>query len=429
MAEPSQRPRRDRTLLLRARVALPVNAPPISDAGILVRGRRIEAIDGWRRLVRGHHGMRQDLGEVIVVPGLINAHCHLDYTHMAGLFSPPTLFTDWIKQITVTKQTWSDDEFRASWLAGAAMLLRTGTTTVADIESVPSLLPGVWRATPLRVFSFLELTGIRSRRDPQRLLNDALRRIRQLPEGRCRAWLSPHAPYSTKPGLLQRAARASRDRGWAMTTHVAESELEHEMFMHRRGEMFRWLMRNERDMTDCGRVSPVQHLHHNGALGPHLMAIHVNYLGRGDSALLAETGTHVVHCPQSHSYFKHRAFPYQALNRAGVNICLGTDSLASTPHSRRKPAQLSMFAEMREFAKRHPRVGPATILRMTTRNGAAALGRAGRLGELTPGAESDLVVIPFSGTLRAATQAAVRFDGDVAASMIQGRWVVEPETE
>ena len=141
MAESTQRPSRDRTLLLRARVALPVSTPPISDAGILIRGRRIEAVDRWRSLARGHTGPRMDPGEVIVLPGLINAHCHLDYTHMAGLFEPPKQFTDWIKQITVTKQTWSDAEFRESWLTGSKMLLRTGTTTVADIEAVPSLLP------------------------------------------------------------------------------------------------------------------------------------------------------------------------------------------------------------------------------------------------------------------------------------------------
>jgi cytosine/adenosine deaminase-related metal-dependent hydrolase len=383
-------------------------------------------VDRWRCLALHHRGPRIDLGERLVLPGLVNAHCHLDYTHMAGLFAPPRHFTDWIKQITVTKQTWTDDEFRASWLAGARMLLRTGTTTVADIEAVPGLLPKVWRSTPLRVFSFLEMTGIRSRRDPAGILDEALHRIRRLPKGRCRAWLSPHAPYSTKPELLRRSARASRQRRWAMTTHVGESEPEHEMFMRCQGEMFRWLQRNERDMSDCGKVSSVQHLHRHGALGPHLLAIHVNYLGRGDSALLARTGTHVVHCPHSHSYFRHRAFPYRALSQAGVNICLGTDSLASTPHSKKAPAELSMFAEMREFAQRHPKVSPTTILRMATVHGARALGRAGQLGELTPGAAADLVAMPYNGPLRHAPQAVIHHRDRVCASMIQGRWAIEP---
>lgn len=426
MAERLHRPNRPRTLLLRARVALPVSRPPIRDAGILIRGRHITAVGPWRELNRHHSGSRLDLGGSLVLPGLINTHCHLDYTAMAGLFSPPRHFTDWIKQITVTKQTWSDEEFRESWLRGADMLLQTGTTTVGDIEAVPGLLPGVWRSTPLRIISFLEMTGIRSRRDPRGILQEALAHIRRLRHERCRAWLSPHAPYSTKPELLRRSAEVTQRRGWKMTTHVAESVAEHEMFMHRRGEMFRWLQRNERDMSDCGRISPVQHLHHNGALGPHLLAIHVNYLGKGDARLLAETGTNVVHCPHSHAYFKHRAFPYRLLQQAGVNICLGTDSLASTSHTHKKPSELSLFAEMRQFAARHTKIGATTVLRMVTTNAARALGCTGRLGELSPGAEADLVALPFTGSTRNAARAAVAFEGHVTASMIAGQWAIKP---
>lgn len=426
MAESLHRPNRPRNLLLRARVVLPVSTPPIRDAGILIRGRRIEAVGPWRGLARDHSGSVLDLGETLVLPGLINAHCHLDYTAMAGLFPPPRHFTDWIKQITVTKQTWSDEEFRESWLKGADMLVRTGTTTVGDIEAVPGLLPGVWQSTPLRVISFLEMTGIRSRRDPRGILQEALTAIRAMRHSRCRAWLSPHAPYSTKPELLRRSAEATRRRGWRMSTHVAESVAEHDMFLRRRGEMFRWLQRNERDMSDCGRVSPVQHLHRNGALGPHLLAIHVNYLGKGDAALLAETGTNVVHCPHSHAYFKHRPFPYRLLHQAGVNICLGTDSLASTGRSQGNAPELSLFSEMRQFAARHPKVGPATVLRMVTVNAAKALGHAGRLGELCRGGEADLIVLPFTGSARKAAQAAVAFEGHVTASMIAGRWAIEP---
>ncbi|MCU0770568.1 MAG: amidohydrolase family protein [Verrucomicrobia bacterium] len=426
MTDTVQHTRPERSLLLRARVALPIASRPIRDAGILISGRRIAAIGRWRAVARGHTGRRIDLGDALVLPGLINAHCHLDYTHMAGLFAPTRHFTDWIKQITVTKQTWSDDEFRDSWLAGADMLLRTGTTTVGDIEVVPGLLPGVWRRTPLRVFSFLEMTGIRSRRDPGAILDEARRQIRVLPRGRCHAWLSPHAPYSTKPELLARSAEVSRQLGWPMTTHVAESASEYEMFARGRGEMYRWLKRNERDMSDCGHGSPVKQLHRSGVLGPHLLAIHVNYLGRGDARLLGESGTHVVHCPHSHTYFQHRAFPYEPLRAAGVNLCLGTDSLASTQPQPGTPAELSLFAEMREFALRHPKVAPATLLRMVTVNAAKALGQAGRLGELSAGAEADLVAVPFDGSARDAARAAVHFDGHVRASLIRGRWAIAP---
>ena len=109
-----------------------------------------------------------------------------------------------------------------------------------------------------------------------------------------------------------------------------------------------------------------------------------------------------------------------------MNICLGTDSLASSPHSRRGPASLNMFAEMREFARRHPTVGSDAILRMATVNGARALRRSGRLGELSSGAQADLIAVPYTGSPRSASRAAVMHEGPVRASMIGGRWAVAP---
>src|SRR5262245_13943399 len=175
------------------------------------------------------------------MPGLINAHCHLDYTHMAGQFLPPKVFTDWLKSITSTKAGWSFSDYAASWLAGAQMLLRTGTTTVADIESVPQLLPEIWDSTPLRIFSFLEMIGITQRRPPGAVLREAVEKGSKLEHPRCRVALSPHAPYSTIPELLRLAVQTSSQRQWLLATHVAESALEFEMFARGRGEMFEWL--------------------------------------------------------------------------------------------------------------------------------------------------------------------------------------------
>lgn len=414
-------------LLLRARLALPVVQPPIEDAGIRVRGTRIEAVGAWKSLRRRHTGPRLDLGETLVLPGLINAHCHLDYTHMAGMFPPPRSFTDWIKSITVAKQTWSDGEFRASWLAGADMLLRSGTTTVADIEAVPALLPEVWRKTPLRVFSFLEMTGIRSRREPRRILQDMQEHLARLPRGRCRAFLSPHALYSTKPELLQLSSDVTRRRRWLMVTHVAESAIEQDMFMRRSGEMFGWLQGNERDMSDCGNVSPVEQLHRLGVLDASLLAIHVNHLRSGDAERLAQGGVSVAHCPRSHTYFGHRKFPYETLTRAGVNVCLGTDSLASMLLDRGTRPLLNLFSEMREFAARNPNVRPETVLQLATTNAARALRQGGQLGELSTGARADLIAIPFNGSRRSSLRAVMSFDATVAASMVEGRWALRPQ--
>ena len=302
------------------------------------------------------------------------------------------------------------------------MLLRTGTTTVADIEAVPGILPAAWEATPLRVHSFRELLGIRSSSSAADLVSKAASSLAALPGADHRVGLSPHATYTTSHEMLDLAAQEAWRRRWRLTTHISESEEEFEMFMYRHGPMFDWL-KGQRDMTDCGRGSPVQHLERAGYLNENLIAVHVNYLWRHDAGILGRGQVSVAHCPRSHDFFHHLRFPRQELESAGVNICLGTDSLASVRVERGVRPELNLFEEMRAFLSRSPEVPPDTVLRMATMNGARALGRVGELGELTPGAMADLIVVPHTGSPAQAVEAAVQHQGEVKASMINGRWV------
>jgi aminodeoxyfutalosine deaminase len=414
------------SFLLRARLVLPVSRPAIPNGAVLVAGRHIAALGRWRDLSR--HAPRRvvDLGDTVLMPGLVNAHCHLDYTDMAGQLPPPKIFTDWLKLITEAKAGWTYSDYAQSWLRGAQMLVRTGTTTVADIEAVPQLLPETWEATPLRVVSFLEMIGLKPAQSPDAILRETVRRIESLSSPRCRASLSPHAPYTTLPELLRLSARLARRRRWPLTTHLAESAFEYEMFARGRGPMYDWLRRSGRDMSDCGLGSPVRHLERCGVLGGNLLAAHVNYLGKGDATLLGQHGVHVVHCPRSHFYFGHRPFPLRRLARAAANLCLGTDSLASVYKTRRQSVELSLFAEMRALAQQRCSPSARTIVRMATLNGARALGLAGRVGELSERAFADLIALPFAGRPAEVYGAILHHNGEVAASMINGQWAVPP---
>ena len=411
-------------MLLRARIVLPISQPPIEDGAVAISAGRVTAIGRWRDVSGGDNEV-MDLGESVLLPGLVNAHCHLDYTHLAGQIAPTREFPDWIKSIMALKSQWGYSEFADSWLRGAWMLARTGTTTVADIEAVPELLPEVWNTTPLRVFSFLELTGVKSRRPPRDVVEEAARLIESLPAARGGAGLSPHAPYSTTPDLLRHAARQARQQQWRVTTHVAESQAEFDMFMYRRGPLHDWL-KSQRDMRDCGLGSPVQHLDRAGLLGENFLAVHANYLWDHDARLLAERGASVVHCPRSHAYFGHQRFPLEQFTAEGVNLCLGTDSLASVNQVRRQPLELSLFAEMRALAGKASGLAPETILRMATVNGARALGLSGQAGELSAGSFADAIAVPFAGAVNDAAEAVVNHAGYVGAAMIGGQWVVPP---
>ena len=427
MAAPVHRPSAiNPQIFLRARVVLPVSQPPVNDGAVLISGGKIVRAGRWRDFPPARRKQTVDLGDAALLPGLVNAHCHLDYTGMAGMFPPQKSFVDWIKLITATKGEWTNTEFAESWLDGARMLVRTGTTTVADFESVPELLPEVWTSTPLRVISFLEMTGVKSRRDPRVILQGAVERIESFPAGRCRAGLAPHAPYSTMPELLRLSAETARRRKWPISVHVAESAQEFEMFMRGRGEMFDWLARNQRDMTDCGQDSPVQHMERSGALSRRLLAVHVNYLVEKDASLLGKRKVSVAHCPRSHAYFCHREFPLRELTKSKVNVCLGTDSLATVYKTPKQTVELNMFEEMRAFAAVHRRISAKTILQMATVNGARALGMAGRAGEISRGAFADLIAVPFTGKLSDTYEAVLHHQGDMAAGMIDGQWTIPP---
>jgi cytosine/adenosine deaminase-related metal-dependent hydrolase len=422
----TQGPSEVRATLLRARVVAPVSQPPLEDGAVLVSDGVIQAVGRWADLDSAARGETVDLGDVIVLPGLINAHAHLDYTGMAGLLPPLKSFPDWIKSILALKSNYAYSDYAESWSRGAQMLVQTGTTTVADIEAVPELLPDLWEATPLRVHSFLEMTGVRSRRMPEAVLAEAADHAERLPVGRCRVGLSPHAPYSTTPHLLRLAAAKAAEKGWRLTIHAAESQEEFAMFTQAQGSMFDWLRRNDRDMADCGGGSPIRQLERCGVLNPALLAVHVNYLAEGDAALLGRHGVSVAHCPRSHAYFGHKRFPLDTLTQAGVNLCLGTDSLATVLKGPRDQVQLDLFAEIRALARAEPGLAPDHILRMATVNGARALGREGELGELREGALADLIAIGWQPSLGGIHEAVVHHPGKVVAAMIGGRWVIPP---
>lgn len=413
-------------MILRARAVLPISQPPFENGALRVAGNRIVEVGPWKQFSSSNADEVIDLGETILLPGLINAHCHLDYTNMSGLMPPQKSFTDWIRLMLATKAEWNYSEFAESWLRGARMLLRTGCTTVVDFEAVPELLPDVWSATPLRVISLLEMTGVKSRRNPRMILEENLAQIARLPGGRCRPGLAPHAPYSTVPELLRLAAGFSRLHHWPLSIHISESIQEFEMFTKGRGVMFDWLRRNQRDMSDCTLGSPVQHADACGALNENCLAVHVNYLAKGDAKLLASKKTSVAHCPRSHYYFRHEKFPFKTLARARVNICLGTDSLATVYKTPRQGVELSMFDEMRTFAGTHPQVSPQKILQMATANGARALGLAGQSGELSEKTLADVIAIPFEGKIKTAYDAVINHRGEVTASLIDGDWAIAP---
>lgn len=416
-------------MLLRARIVLPMSSPPIENGVVQVAGNRIQTVGRWGQISASPGEEVIDLGESVLLPGLINAHCHLDYTDMAGQIARQKTFPDWIKAILALKAAWGYSDFARSWANGAKMLLGSGVTTVLDIEAVPELLPDVWSVTPLRVISFREIISLRKTTEREFQLTQAAAQWAALHEsgdgtgrsGDRGCGLSPHAPYTTHADLLRWAVRQAESRNWLLTTHVAESQDEFDMFRHASGPMHEWL-KAQRDMSDCGTLSPIQHLERCDYLSSRLIAVHANYLEKGDTELLARRRVHVVHCPRSHAYFGHAPFRYAGLSHAGVNICLGTDSLASVKKAGRsvsgEPLELNMFAEMRAFTSTHADVPPEAILRMVTVNPARALNV--EVGQFAPNALADMIALEYSGPVTDAAGALVEHKPRLLKTVING---------
>ncbi|MBX3748177.1 MAG: amidohydrolase family protein [Verrucomicrobiae bacterium] len=413
--------------LIRSRLLLPVTAPPVEDGAVLVSGNRILASGTWKDL-RHHPAAVLDLGDAVLLPGLINAHCHLDYTHLVGHLPPPRRFTDWIQGVLALKAQWSFSEYAASWLDGARQLLHAGCTAVLDLEAVPELLAETWRATPLRLVSAFELTGVRSNRPAADILGETLARIDALDHPRHRPALAPHAPYSTRPDLVRLAARAARQRGLIATMHVSESREEYDMFRHARGPMFQWLD-SQRDLSDCGHASPVRLVAETGLLSPATVLAHVNYLDHDDPRIIADSGTTVVHCPRSHDYFQHAPFPLGTLRDAGVPVALATDSLLSMRRTGRDMPRLDLRPELATAARSFPHLSPRDLLAMVTVTPAQAIGRASVLGTLQPGTVADLVAFPCAANATDAEAALIHSSEPVLASMIDGEWIIAPPSE
>ncbi len=383
-------------MIIRARTVVTMSGRPIENGAVVVVGPEIRDV-GPCSLMRAEHSGHEtvDLGEQVLMPGLINAHCHLDYTAFKGLIRSGQSFTKWVGQINALKRCLGDEEFLRSIAAGFEELIRWGTTTVLNIESFPEL---IWQMPepPIRTWWFMEMIDLRHREATEEFTTGSLRFIEGPPLWNGGFGLSPHAPYTASKELYRMANACAEKLGLLLTTHVAESLDEDAMFRGNDGPMADFMRSIGRNMTDCDGHSSFAHLIRHGLLKRDWILVHLNELGLDDFALIESTkalrGMHVVHCPQSHRYFLHRPFQLDRLRRLGANISLGTDSLASGE-------TLSLFTEMRLLRETNPSMQAYEILEMVTKNPACALRQRGRLGEITPGAYADLIALPFSAKL------------------------------
>jgi len=404
-------------MILCARQVVTMDGPPIENGAVAIEGNRIVAVGTVPDLQWVSEGAVIDLGDQILLPGLINAHCHLDYTMMRHAIARPKQFTAWVQRINALKRSLDSQDYLAAIRRGFAELKKWGTTSVCNIEAFPELMLRL-EPSPVRTWWFYEMIDIRHRITTDDVVGGALSFFQHRANSLDSFGLSPHAPYTASLDLYHLANACASSFTMPLTTHLAESADEFAMFRHGGGALYDFMSSLQRPMMDCGTSTPFSHLWRNNAIGPQWLLVHMNTLIEEDFQLLAElprgAGPHIVHCPGSHQYFSHPPFPAARLHELGVNLCLGTDSLASTE-------SLSLFAEMRSLRNAEPWLRPEQLVRMVTVNPARALRRRGQLGQISPGAYADLIALPAPGSLGGVYEDIVNHNEPISWMMIDGQ--------
>jgi cytosine/adenosine deaminase-related metal-dependent hydrolase len=389
-------PRYSSQMIVRARIVVTMDGAPIENGAVAVSGNRIVDVGRFDDIKTRNAGNTLDLGEQVLLPGLINAHCHLDYTCLRGKILPQKSFTDWIQAINAEKSELSPKNHLASINDGFEEAKRFGTTAIANLTAFPELISQV--LPPVRTCWFAEMIDIRAPERANELVDSAIESLdRARPPGA--PWgLAPHALFTASSNLFRYCENIAQRDNILLTTHLAESREEMQMFRDGSGPLYEFMRSIGRPMDDCGTKTPLElFLDLIGSGGspnrPYLSWIvtHLNELTEKDFELLERSNSkfHVVHCPRSHNYFDHSPFAFDRLRSFGFNICLGTDSLASNE-------SLSLFAEMRAFQKEFPSVSAEEIFQMVTVNPARASRYENALGQIRPGFGADLITVPCS---------------------------------
>jgi len=406
----------------RARWVLPVSRPPIENGCVHVEHGRITRIGRHE----AHHGAT-DLGDVAVLPGFVNAHTHLELTGCTGRVPFRGSFTRWIADLAAVVQSdyqQGEEARREAIREGFRQSLAAGVTAVADIGH-GAVAVEEWRRAKVHTVGFLEVLGMGPRRltPHERCFEDAVKLV----EGDARAeetaraeahgslessansssldpsllsppltgsvlrrfGLSPHAPYSTDAALYWQVVAYAAQAGVPVCTHLAETR-EEIAFLSTGTGPFRELLERlglwDGSFAPPG-CSPVRYMAQLGLLALKPLLAHVNYASDDDLDLLAGHGASVVFCPRSHAFFGHEPYRYREMLARRINVCLGTDSLASN-------ASLSILDEMRYLAAGGGLLH-SQLLAMGTLAGARALGLSDEIGSLEPGKLANFAVVPL----------------------------------
>jgi aminodeoxyfutalosine deaminase len=406
---------------------LPISSPPIPGGGIALENGQIVAVGTAAELQTATGAKVTDLPGCVIIPGLVNAHTHLELTHFPAwkvrkdLDYLPKTYVEWIRQVVKIRRALAPGEVELSVKEGLRLCIESGTTSVGEILSDFTLAP-LYQASPLSGRIFFEALG----HDPllcddlMEKLEGALRAL----EGRLLPGISPHTPHTVSKHLFRAIQELATRLDLPKAVHLSES-LEEVAFMfdcsgpiaEQIFPMARW----EAYLPGPLRATSTSYLDGLGVLDSGTLAVHAVHVTPADAALLKKRGVGVVLCPRSNDRLNVGRAPHHLLKSLGIPLSLGTDSLASND-------SLSLWDEMRYLQETVPEAFSAEeLLAMATLGGARALGIQGQAGSLEVGKRGDFLIFSGCDTGTEATLCAGLLEkGRLEQVYIAGRSVPRP---
>ncbi|MCC7478085.1 amidohydrolase family protein [bacterium] len=392
-------------MILRAKYAL-------LEAGEVRRDVRLE-VDG-ARIVSITSGFKPsapradiDLGNAVLMPGLVNAHAHLELEFTAGQIDQHDDFLGWLQQIRDMKAGRGNrgTEYPAQSISE---LLACGCTAVVD------------HYTTAMDFEALRMAGLRylPLREYFQFNNHSpdKEQLRALSAG----GFAPHAPYTASIEVCRSCRELADESDTPLSTHLAEIPAEIAFVRDGRDPQVEELLRRAGAWDESWRgtgMSPIAWFAQEGILNRRSFAVHANYPQPGDHEILQASGATVVFCPSTHAYFGHPEHPIASYLAAGIPVALGTDSLASN-------SSLSPLHEAQQVRRSYPQVRAEQVFAAVTQAGLNALGAERELGSLEPGRLADLAAYQLDGDPGpdfAALFDAVLAKGQAALTMVGGK--------
>jgi 5-methylthioadenosine/S-adenosylhomocysteine deaminase len=406
---------------LAARWVLPIGSPAIARGAVLISAEgRVISIGPDAVVPRPHDAVAEEFADGILLPGLVNAHTHLELTGLDG--DPPDPdFAAWIRRVRTLKAERSRAEFLEAARAGLTACFALGVTTVADTGDSGAVIQALAERGGSGI-AYHEVFGP----DPAQCadsvagLRERVAELARFALGRVRIGVSPHAPYTVSGPLFRAVARWAAAERLPLAVHVAESGAEEELLARGTGAFAdAWRARRIPLPEPLGRT-PVAWLEEHGVLGTETLCIHAVRTNESDRALLARKGAAIAHCPLSNAAHGHGAARLDALLDAGLRVGVGTDSVMSV-------GRLDLLAECRA-ARKLAGLTAEAALRLCTVSAARALGLEAEVGTLEPGKWGDCVVIRTGASdTRPEVQVLASTPQDVQVTLLGGRDVYRAE--